>query len=213
MTPIIVTYVTSSDFKKEENAVFSRVCTLLDGTPVSDLYAFDIREVSIRETLEVDITLMVTEEVKSAYARLKVPCIVEHAGLIFDLYRDSGYPGGLTKPMWNTLRDSFVTETHSSGKAATARAVVAYCDGQGVDTFTGETSGTISETPRGSRSFYWDTIFIPGDDNPDGYTYAEIVDKFGLEDKIRAKSQSTKAMLKFLEWRRTNDPELWQVTY
>ena len=37
--------------------------------------------------------------------------------------------GGLTKPMWDTLLDRFVDETKSAGRHATARAVVAYCDG------------------------------------------------------------------------------------
>jgi hypothetical protein len=59
--------------------------------------------------------------VASAYAQVKVPCIVEHAGLIFDDYKDRSYPGGLTKPMWNTLRDRFIEETRSANRGATAR--------------------------------------------------------------------------------------------
>ena len=46
---------------------------------------------------------MVRQEVKAAYAQLSIPCIVEHAGLIFADYKDHNYPGGLTKPMWNAL--------------------------------------------------------------------------------------------------------------
>src|SRR4051812_15327036 len=98
---IKVVYVTSSEFKKQENRVFVEHSELVDGTPVKDLFEFEIRDVSIRELLEVDLTVMVREEVVRAYSSIQVPCIVEHAGLIFDAYRDSWYPGGLTKPMWN----------------------------------------------------------------------------------------------------------------
>lgn len=157
---------------------------------------------------------MVTEEVKLAYSRLKVPCIVEHAGLIFEEYRNDSYPGGLTKPMWNTLAAKFIEETHSAGRKASARAVVAYCDGKSVLTFEGETPGIISTEPRGARNFYWDTVFIPSDDNPDNLTYAEIVEApgLGIMKKIQL-SQSSKAMLEFLKWRRSNEPDLWQLTY
>lgn len=209
-----INYVTSSKFKQEENEVFRRLISLPDGSPVDATFDFQFRQLSIPETLEVRIETMVTEEVKQAYSRLKVPCIVEHAGLIFDEYRDDSYPGGLTKPMWNTLAENFIQETHSAGRKVTAKAVVAYCDGMTVRTFGGETTGTISNEPRGAREFYWDTVFIPDADNPDHLTYAEIVaaSASGIDKKVQL-SQSTKAMLAFLQWRQTNEPNLWQITY
>lgn len=210
-----VVYVTSNDFKRAENRVFVEHCVLADDTPIKDIFEFDIRSVSITEVLEVRIDEMVRAEVVQAYAQLKVPCIVEHAGLIFDDYREQSYPGGLTKPMWDTLRGNFVTETQSSGRRAIARAVVAYCDGQKVTTFTGETEGTIADAPRGeTHRFYWDTVFIP--DDPTGrakdLTYSEIVesDELGLPYKIRYLSQSAKAMCLFLEYLRIQGPSpLW----
>src|SRR2546423_5401598 len=106
-----IVYVTSSDSKIEENKVFVQQCSLTDGTPIHDLFEFDIRQVSIKEVLEVDLHAMVMAEVTEAYSEIRVPCIVEHAGLIFDGY--DLYPGGLTKPMWNALNDKFIQETHS----------------------------------------------------------------------------------------------------
>ena len=158
---------------------------------------------------------MVKHEVKSAYSRLRVPCVVEHAGLVFGDYADKNYPGGLTKPMWNTLGLEFITETQSAGRSAIARAAVGYCDGQTTYAFVGETLGKISSEPRGDRSFYWDTIFVPDDDNPDGMTYAEIVahPKMGLAHKVLRQSQSSRAMAAFLEWRLTHRPQLWQVSF
>lgn len=208
-----IVYVTSSSFKEEENRVFVANC-MLDKTPVKELFEFDIRKVPITEMLEVDLRVMVQAEVTNAYSQIKVPCIVEHAGLIFEDYKDKSYPGGLTKPMWKALGDKFIQETHSAKRRAIARAVVAYCDGKSVHTFVGETKGTLAERPRGAREFYWDTIFIPDDHpgKPGTKTYAEIVEDsdLGLKYKMTHLSQSAKAMLKFLKFlREEGPPGLW----
>ena len=81
---IIVQYVTSSDFKVQENEVFKKVAKLKDGTSITDIFDFHIRRVQIKEVLETDLRAMVMAEVTEAYSNIKVPCIVEHAGLIFD---------------------------------------------------------------------------------------------------------------------------------
>jgi len=215
MRHIDVTYVTSSPFKIEENGIFRTKWRLKNGERVDEIFNFDLRQAAITEVLEISIEKMVRQEVKAAYSRLRVPCIVEHAGLIFADYKDQDYPGGLTKPMWNALGSAFIDETHSAGRSAIARAVVAYCDGQNAFTFTGETTGKIGPEPRGDRSFYWDTIFIPNDDNPNEMTYAEIVEdpNMGLTHKVLKQSQSSRAMAAFLEWRITHRPQLWQVSF
>lgn len=215
MRNIDITYVTSSPFKMEENEIFRTKWILKSGKRVDEIFNFDLRQVAIAEVLEISIEKMVRQEVKAAYSRLRVPCIVEHAGLIFTDYRDQDYPGGLTKPMWNALGPAFIKETHSAGRSAIARAVVAYCDGQSAFTFAGETAGKIGSEPRGDRSFYWDTVFIPDDDNPNEMTYAEIVadSNMGLAHKVLKQSQSSRAMAAFLEWRLTHRPQLWQVSF
>src|SRR5207248_9602557 len=122
-----------------------------DGRLIGDLFAFRIRDVPVKERLETDLAAMVEAEVREAYSVIKIPCIVEHAGLIFVDYAAQSYPGGLTKPMWNTLGDRFVEETKAAGRAAIARAVVAYCDGMSIRTFVGETRGQLVARPRGQR--------------------------------------------------------------
>lgn len=212
---IKINYVTSSSFKIEENKMFIKECVLTDGAKVEDLFEFEYRKVSISELLEIDLKVMVMAEVTKAYSQIKVPCIVEHAGLIFEEFISANYPGGLTKPMWNALGDKFITATNSAGKKAIARAVVAYCDGMAVHTFVGETEGILADKPRGGREFYWDTVFIPNDitKTSKNMTYAEIVENasLGLKYKIVNLSQSTKAMLKYLEYMR-NAPmsQLWR---
>ncbi len=212
MARIPIVYVTSSPYKKEEVAILSEKAEF-EGERLGERFEFDIRPVEIKETLEVDLHAMVRAEVQAAYRVLRVPCVVEHAGLIFAEYADDGYPGGLTKPMWNTLGDRFPEETHSAGRSATARAVVGYCDGSTIRTFEGETRGCLAAEPRGDRAFYWDTVFIPEsvDGTPGDKTYAEIVADagLGLEHKVLQLSQSTKAMMAFLEYRATHAPSLW----
>ncbi|MDP9334286.1 MAG: hypothetical protein M3Q30_13410 [Actinomycetota bacterium] len=180
-----------------------------DSTPVRDLFEFDVRQVGIKETLEIDLETLVRAEVGAAYQQIRVPCVVEHAGLVFADRVSTGYPGGLTKPMWDSLGDDFIEETHSAGRAALARAVVGYCDGTATHIFRGETEGSIADAPRGDRKFYWDTIFMPATEG--NRTYAELVadGDLGLRHKVLDLSQSTKAMLAFLEWRRHNRPALW----
>lgn len=216
MTTRIV-YATKSEFKQHELAEWVTSGTLLDGRAVDEVFHFDVRNIDVKEVLEVDLEEIVRQEVKRAYEQLRVPCIVEHAGLVFAHREDKNYPGGLTKPMWNALGDSFIEETATACKRATARAVIGYCDGSTIYTFVGETTGSIADSPRGSRDFYWDTIFIPdvSDDGPRGMTYAEIVDapEFGLRYKVCQLSQSFKAMRKFLAHRLTHEPELWKSRY
>ena len=211
---IVINYVTSSLYKIKESEVLVKHGVLEDNTPIGDLFEFRIREDPIKEVLEVDLKVMVMAEVTKAYSQIRVPCIVEHAGLIFADRQSKGYPGGLTKPMWNALDHQFVSETHSAGRQAVARAVVAYCDGSSVKTFVGETAGSIAEKVRGNEHrFYWDSIFIPDKDegNPETMTYAEIVENpdYGIEYKVLKLSQSTRAMMQFLEHRRLRSPELW----
>ena len=179
---------------------------------VGDVFDLDVRPTPIDERLEIDLKVMVAHEAARAYEVVKVPCIVEHAGLIFDDFQDSAYPGGLTKPMWNALGRDFLTSVSLRSRGATAQAVVGYCDGMSVQTYMGSTHGQLSSEPRGSRQFYWDTVFIPDDPKrpTSELTYAEIADspELGLCYKVTELSQSTKAMNACLEHLRTQGPNL-----
>ncbi len=202
-----IVYVTSSEYKKEEGNLLLSHCMFEDGTLIGRVFEFDYRGINIPERLEIDIKTMVSYEVKSAYEVVRVPCIVEHAGLIFENLSGKNYPGGLTKPTWDALgAERFIQETQSTDRRAIARSVVAYCDGLGVRTFVGETQGVISNEPRGSRQFYWDVVFIPNDpaNGVNTKTYAEIVEdpNLGLTYKVKHLSQSAKALLQFLQHRR-----------
>lgn len=179
-----------------------------------DIVQFDFRGMPIKEVLDVDIAVVVRAEAKEAYQIIQTPCIVEHAGLVYDKYAAASYPGGLTKAMWNALRNNFVLETNGAGQRATARAVIAYCNGMTIETFVGETHGSLASAPRGASSFYWDTVFIPDESagTPGSKTYAEIAadPTLGIAHKV-ALSQSTKAMKAFVEYLAVEpSPDLWK---
>ena len=202
-------YVTSNKYKRVEAQALIERCRFADNHLINEVFNFEFISLSIPERLETDIVLMVQHEVLSAYEQARVPCIVEHAGLIFEGLTD--YPGGLTKPMWDTLGpEGFIAETQAANRMAIARSVVAYCDGMKTRCFVGETVGTIATKPRGQRKFYWDTVFVPKDEkhNPSSNTHAEIADdpKRGVEYKVVHLSQSAKALLQFLEYRREEGP-------
>lgn len=207
-----IVYVTASSHKQQETLLFQAEGNLDSGERVREMFEFAFVQVPVKETLEEDLDKMVRAEVLSAYGQVRVPCIVEHAGLIFDGYAQ--YPGGLTKPMWNTLRDRFLEETHSASRRVTARAVVAYCDGLNVKTFAGSTPGVLADRVRGKREFYWDTVFIPDDPTgkSKGLTYSEVVDdlSLGLAHKVLHLSQSFRAMRQFLDFiLKSPPPKLW----
>ncbi len=108
--------------------------------------------------------------------------------------------------------ENFEAKHNRSTGEAIARAIVGYDPRNGplARSLVSE-SAVLADRPRGSRKFYWDTVFIPED--PDGRakgkTYAEIVDdtNLGLDYKLKL-SQSTIAMLEFLEYRLKNAPAL-----
>ena len=203
MTRINVYYATRSKFKIEEIEAVTTTCSFTDSDGqekrVGERFNFVFSEAKTDEPLEVNLTTMVRHKVVSAYKSILMPCIVEHAGLIFAEYSKVGYPGGLTQPMMDSLgADDFIKRNNAAGIPAIARAVIGYCDGMSVHIFTGETAGRIAAAPRGGREFYWDTIFVP--DELGGDTYAEVSQdpSRGVATKMTV-SQSYRAMRRFLE--------------
>jgi XTP/dITP diphosphohydrolase len=124
---INIVYSTINPFKKAEIEEMCRSVTILAANgkriAIGDEFKFEFRDGSPSEPLERDLEQMVKHKVVSAYKNLMVPCIVEHAGLIFDDYFGESYPGGLTQPMWDALavpalyEAIFDTEIHEIARA------------------------------------------------------------------------------------------------
>ena len=103
MAPIRVIYCSWSAFKKEEWEVAQSTIRLddPDGEMLGELFNIEFRDVATSEPLLCDLEGMVRSKAKAAYRAVKVPCIVEHAGLILEGYEKNSFPGGLTQPMWD----------------------------------------------------------------------------------------------------------------
>lgn len=216
MRKISVIFATRSEFKRQEIGVVLATGEFTDSDNVvrkiGDRFEIRFSDVPTDEPLEIDLVAMVRHKAISAYRSLLMPCLVEHAGLIFESTIAAGFPGGLTQPMWDALEpdgEGFLQRTGGANQAAIARAVFGYCDGMNVYTFIGETEGHIADRPRGDRKFYWDTVFCPKEFK--GQTYAEVSQDAarGVPEKMRI-SQSFRALQKFLEMRaREGSSELW----
>jgi inosine/xanthosine triphosphate pyrophosphatase family protein len=206
-----IVYCSWSDFKKEEwQAVrFTHSLPSAPDRKLDEMFELQFRKVATKEPLLCDLKEMVRATALSAYQEARVPCIVEHAGLILEGHEDKSYPGGLTQPMWDALgAEAFLQSVRPMSDRAIARAVIGYCDGLTIKIFVGETPGCLSDVPRGAREFYWDTVFCP--EGGHGKTYSEIVghDLSGLARKMEI-SQSIKALKSFMEHRILNEPALF----
>ena len=126
---------------------------------------------AIEELQTLDTEGLVRDKALKAFRRIGEPLFVEHTGLY--LKELNGFPGGLTQIFWDTLlADRFsVLFGKASQNEVTAKTVIGYIDGKRFHLFQGEVHGTVAETPRGSRGFQWDCVFVP-----DGHdkTFAEL---------------------------------------
>jgi inosine/xanthosine triphosphate pyrophosphatase family protein len=109
--------------------------------------------------------------------------------------------------MWDALTaEQFLASCSALSKRAIARAVIGYCDGSRIRIYVGDVAGTLADKPRGSRQFYWDTVFAP--DALGGKTYAEVAGAGGLVRKVQI-SQSVRALMQFMAFREKNSPPLF----
>ena len=97
--------------------------------------------------------------------------LVEDTGLGINAW--DGFPGALIKWVLGTVGEAGLCRQLNAWEDRSALATVVLClyDGQTVQRFTGQTTGTITHEPRGTLGFGWDSIF-----QPDGYTitYGEM---------------------------------------
>ena len=96
---------------------------------------------------------------------------------------------------WDSLEaDNFSKFFSKKGTAsATAKTIVAFCDGKKITTFEGIIQGTIVSPPRGNRDFQWDCVF-----QPEGYdeTFAEMGSK---KNDISMRKEALYKLKSFLE--------------
>jgi non-canonical purine NTP pyrophosphatase (RdgB/HAM1 family) len=135
------------------------------GRPVERL-ALDLPEIQALEVEEV-----ARHKALTAFERAGRPVVVEDTGLYIEALH--GLPGALVRWFLGTIGAGGICDLIPRGaeRAARARTAIAYCDGEAVEVFSGETRGVIVPAPAGRGGFGWDPIF-----QPDGATrtFAEM---------------------------------------
>ncbi len=138
-----------------------------------------------------DLETIVRRGAREAYEELGADrgVLVDDTGLFVEAL--SGFPGPYSAYVDDTLGIERVWELvdNEENRKAAFRTVMAYCDGEGVETFEGAVRGRIV-APRGDGGFGYDPIF-----EYDGETFAEM-----STEKKNAISHRGRALERFADW-------------
>ena len=117
------------------------------------------------------------------------PVIVDDTGLF--IHELDGFPGPYAAYVERTLGVDRVWHIASDldDRRAAFRCIVAYADGEGVETFEGRVQGTLV-APRGEGGFGYDPIF-----EHEGQTFAEM-----STDEKNTVSHRSRALSKLADW-------------
>lgn len=149
----------------------------------------------LQEVQSDELAVIAREKARDAHRRLGTPVIVEDDGLFVEAL--GGFPGAYSSYVMRTIGIAGILKlldgsSSSSDRRARFSAAIAYDDGSESRTFEASVRGTISEAPRGEKSWGYDPVFVPdGQDK----TFAEM----GPDQKIGA-SHRTGALRAFAEW-------------
>lgn len=177
-----VRFISSNEFKiAEAKGILYR--SSIDVVPIS---------LKIEELQTEDTHALVKDKAIKAFRSVGRSLFVEHTGLYLPYL--NGLPGGLTQIFWDKLQADKFSEMFGKSGANTviARTVIGYIDGKNFHLFTGEVEGVITSSPRGSRSFQWDCVFMPlGFDK----TFAEMGPK---KDEVSMRRKALDALSTYL---------------
>lgn len=145
----------------------------------------------LEELQEMDLELIVEHKAKQAYAMMKMPVIVEDAGLFLDAW--GGFPGPFTKWFDETAGyASLPTFVPKNNRGVEWVVLYGYYDGVIFETFKGNLRGIVVTKPKGEGWGFGKYIM------PDGHeeTLGELGDD--VCDKIGARGKAIKKLKKFL---------------
>lgn len=176
-----LTYITSNPGKLEE---FERHCHFLAKRT----------SLHFREIQSLDLAEIVRDKAVQAHAQIKGPVLVDDCSLVFSAL--GKLPGPLIKWFYHELGNQGLCDllNGKDDRSCVAEVCYALYDGKDMQLFSGTMEGTITETPRGDKSFGWTPIYIPK-----GYsqTYAELA----VEDqhKVAMQRPALEKLAKFLQ--------------
>ena len=153
---------------------------------VGDVAQFDYDYVEIQSE---DLGEIAAHGARESYEAAGEPVIVDDSGLFVDAL--GGFPGPYSSYVYDTLGIERVSGIvrREDDRRARFRAVVAYCDGDRVESFEGAVPGEIV-APRGDGGFGYDPIF-----EHDGTTFAEM-----STERKNAISHRGRALAALADW-------------
>lgn len=130
------------------------------------------QKVDLDEIQSLDLKKIVEHKARQAYEVVQRPVIVDDVSLEFTAL--SGLPGPFIKFFVDTTGLVAVCKMLNgfNDRSAVARGAFGYFDGNQLEVFSSELTGSIAEAPRGTSGFGWDKIFIP--EGYGGKTRAEL---------------------------------------
>lgn len=152
---------------------------LITGNPgkareYEELLGIEVTAVKERliEIQALDVTQVVEQKAKDAYARVRRPVLVDDTGLTLAAW--NGLPGALVSWFLDSIGPSGIVEMAATvtDRTASATTAIGYADEKGARVFTGTLTGMLTTEPRGTGGLGYDPIFIP--DGHNGRTLAEM---------------------------------------
>lgn len=148
---IQVTFITGNQSKADYLARYLGFPVKHQKIEVDELQSLDLREV-------------VEHKVRAAYTVIGSPVIVEDVALEFKAF--GRLPGTFIRFYVDEVPfETICRSLDGLDRAATARCVFGYYDGQHLELLEGSMDGSIAEHPAGKSGYGWDQLFIP-----EGYT-------------------------------------------
>ena len=150
-------FVTSNKGKAEEAMAILKIPLKIVSLNVPEIQSLDLEEI-------------VRAKAAKAFDLIGQPLFVEDTGLFIDAW--NGFPGPFIKYLKDVVGNEGMLKMLEveSNRKATAKAAVAFYDGNELSVFLGEVEGNIVRKARG-ESWGWDSLFVPDGSEK---TYAEL---------------------------------------
>jgi len=140
------------------------------------------KSLDLIEVQSLDLSTIVEHKAQEAYKRIRTPVLVEDTSLRF--YALGRLPGPLIKWFFTELGTHGLCRLLDgySDRSAVAEVQFGLYDGRSFQAFSGAVEGSVALTPRGSRGFGWDGVFVPSGSSK---TWAEMTDGEARETSMR----------------------------
>jgi XTP/dITP diphosphohydrolase len=202
-------FITSNKHKASEAIEIAKIKNVESKFKVISSSDIPLLE-EVQEIQDVDIVPVAIDKVKKMYDQIaklvnhsnckeeskKLIIVCEDTGLYLEGGYMHGFPGAFFKQFCDTVGND-VCKIHTNGNAI-ARTAVSVYDGFSVNTFVGETFGTIVSIPQtGNYGFGFDTCFKP-------HNYTKTFAEMTPQEK-NSISMRKIAFGKLFDWIESND--------